>query len=260
MIPKYDLFIVQNRCFSCRNHLPVENFEQQLVQYQLQTVQERQRKGSFIDLFRKPHIRKNIFVMGFVWMVCSYCFYGMSHYISHLTGDMFINVMACGSVCLCGCFLSILILKFMKRKTTIIVESILTAVCVLIIAVIPEGKGSVVLGCFGVFFSYMTFILLYLYSSEMFPTTLRNAALGLSSMMARLGSMIAPFVAGLRPHGQWCAPLAFGIFPLVAAGLCLLLPETKDCELPMTVEEVEQLEEHPEDRQSNHVPILKSIF
>lgn len=59
-------------------------------------------------------------------------------------------------------------------------------------------------------------------------------------MMARFGAMIAPFVAAFRPHGQWCAPVAFGIFPLIAAILCLWLPETKDCELMMTIEEAEE--------------------
>ncbi|CAG9787710.1 unnamed protein product [Diatraea saccharalis] len=74
---------------------------------------------------------------------------------------------------------------------------------------------------------------------KMFPTVVRNAAIGLSSMMARLGSMIAPFIAGFRPYGQWCAPLAFGIFPLISAVLCVFLPETKNCELMMNVEEGE---------------------
>lgn len=73
----------------------------------------------------------------------------------------------------------------------------------------------------------------------MFPTVVRNAAIGISSMMGRVGAMIAPFIANLRPFGQWCAPVAFGIFPFIAALLCLLLPETKDCELTMTIEEAE---------------------
>ncbi|CAB3226708.1 unnamed protein product [Arctia plantaginis] len=73
----------------------------------------------------------------------------------------------------------------------------------------------------------------------MFPTVVRNAALGICSMMARVGAMLAPFVANMKQHGKWCAPVAFGIFPIVSALLCLMLPETKDCELLMTIEEGE---------------------
>ncbi|CAH2238399.1 jg21104 [Pararge aegeria aegeria] len=75
----------------------------------------------------------------------------------------------------------------------------------------------------------------------MFPTVVRNSAIGISSMMARLGSMVAPFVAGLRPHGKWCAPIAFGVFPMIAALVCILLPETKGVELPMTIEDDEEM-------------------
>lgn len=178
-------------------------------------------------------------VMSFTWLVCSYCFYGMSQYISHLTGDIYVNVIASGSVCLTAAVVSIPLMMFLPRKTLVVVANLLCSVCMLIIAVVPEGKISIVLGCTGVFFSFMVFVVAYLYCSEMFPTVVRNAALGITSMMARVGGMIAPFVAGFRPYGKWCAPVAFGIFPLFAAILCLLLPETKDCELMTTLEEGE---------------------
>lgn len=177
--------------------------------------------------------------MSFIWLVCSYCFYGVSHYISHLTGNIFINVLASGSVCLCACLIVIPLMKFMNRKTVVILGNVMCSFCLLVIAVVPEGKVSVFLGCLCVLFSYMVFIMIYLYCSEMFPTVVRNAAIGISSMMGRVGAMIAPFIANLRPFGQWCAPVAFGIFPFIAALLCLLLPETKDCELTMTIEEAE---------------------
>ncbi|KOB67323.1 Organic cation transporter [Operophtera brumata] len=209
--------------------------------YQLEHKSRREKRGTVIDLFRTPNIRRNILLMSFVWFVCSYCFYGLAYYISHLTGDVFINVLACGCVCLCGCIFAIPMIKFMNRRSITILGNALCSACLFILAFIPEGKGSVVLGCAGIFFSYITFIVGYLYCSEMFPTVVRNAALGISSMMARLGAMVAPFMAGLRPYGQWCAPVGFGVMPMIAACLCLLLPETKGCELMMTIEEGEAL-------------------
>lgn len=207
----------------------------------MQSTRMRQKKRTAVDLFRSPNLRKNILVMSFIWFVSSYCYYGVSHYISHSTGDIFINVVASGGVCLCGCFLAIPLVKFIRRRISVIIINIACSVSLILIAFIPEGIGSVFMGCIGVLFSYISLILLYLYCMELFPTVVRNSAIGISSMMARVGSMVAPFVAGLRPYGKWCAPVGFGVFPIVAAILCLLLPETKDIELPMTIEDGEAL-------------------
>ena len=41
------------------------------------------------------------------------------------------------------------------------------------------------------------FSMVYQYSAELFPTVVRNAGMGSSSCMARIGGMIAPYVADL---------------------------------------------------------------
>lgn len=194
-----------------------------------------------LDLFRTPNLRTNIIVMSFTWLVCSYCFYGVTYYISHLTGDVFVNVAATGSVCMCACIICIPLIKFSKRKTVVVAGNALCSLCLFIVGFVPEGKASVVIGCIGELLCYIIFIVIYLYCTEMFPTVVRNAAIGICSMMARVGAMIAPFAADLRPYGKWCSPVAFAIFPMIAGLLCLLLPETKDCELTNTIEEAEAL-------------------
>ncbi|XP_072932787.1 organic cation transporter protein-like [Epargyreus clarus] len=229
------------------NNLSTENIQQQMELYQLKYVSEKGRKkGNIIDLFRNPNLRKNMIVMSFTWLVSSYCFYGVSHYISHLTGDIYVNVIASGSVCLLACVTVIPLMKMTRRRPLIVASNVLASISLLSIALMPEGRGSIIVGCVGIFFSFMVFVVAYLYCSEMFPTVVRNAAIGFSSMMARLGAMIAPFVVGFRPYGMWCAPVAFGIFPLIAAALCLLLPETKNCELLMTIEEGEAFGKRPD--------------
>ena len=132
-------------------------------------------------------------------------------------------------------------MKFSKRRTIMVAGNILCSLCVFVVGFVPEGIASVVIGCIGELLCYVVFIVVYLYCTEMFPTIVRNAAIGICSMMARFGAMIAPFAAGLRPYGKWCAPVALGLFPMAAGLLCLLLPETKDCELLNTIEEAEAL-------------------
>lgn len=66
-----------------------------------------------------------------------------------------------------------------------------------------------------------------MYTTELFPTVARNMAMGASSTVSRIGSMLAPFVAGLNVVAPWLPPAAFAIVPLIAALACYLLPETR---------------------------------
>jgi len=41
------------------------------------------------------------------------------------------------------------------------------------------------------------FSMAYVYTAELFPTVIRNAGMGSSSAIARVGGMIAPYIADL---------------------------------------------------------------
>lgn len=209
--------------------------------YQTAAEKNNLKKGNIIDLFRTPNLRKNILAMSFNWLTCSYCFYGVSQYVGQLSGNIFVNVTASASVTLCGTLLSIPLMKVIGRRTIVIVFNFICAFCLLFLVIIPEGTGSVVCASVGVVSSFIVFVVVYLYCSELFPTVVRNAALGVTSMMARVGSMVAPFVIEMQYVATWLPPLAFAILPLIAGCVTFLLPETKGRELTTTIEEGERL-------------------
>ena len=56
--------------------------------------------------------------------------------------------------------------------------------------------GSIMLfSLIGKFAVSTAFALLYVYTSELFPTEARNKGMGISSVLARIGGMLAPFVS-----------------------------------------------------------------
>ena len=62
----------------------------------------------------------------------------------------------------------------------------------------------------GKFCSSVVFLIVYLYTAEIYPTQLRGCGLALTATMARIGDFIAPYIAGgwahllssAREHGE----------------------------------------------------------
>lgn len=96
---------------------------------------------------------------------------------------------------------------------------------------------TLILGTLGVSFAAIVAASIYIYSSELFPTVVRNMGMGASSMSMRIGSMIAPFVVNLDTTLTWLPTLIFGAVPLMAGLVVLLLPETKGQVLPDRIRE-----------------------
>ena len=88
-----------------------------------------------------------------------------------------------------------------------------------------------------------TFAIAYVYSAEIYPTVVRSAGMGSSSLMARLGGLVAPYVAAAaKSHIGRNAPiLVFGVTAFVAGTLALFLPETMGRKLPDTIDESEKV-------------------
>ncbi|XP_022828107.1 organic cation transporter protein-like [Spodoptera litura] len=221
------------------NGRPVENVRAMVEVHQLAASRQKVNQGTTADLFRTPNLRKRILAMAFNWLTCSYCFYGVSQYVGQLSGDIFINVTSSSAVVLCGTLLSIPMMKMMGRKTILLTCHFICSTCLFILA-FAEGVLSVFCATVGVVTSFIVFVVVYLMCGELFPTVVRNCAVGLSSMSARIGSMVAPFVLDLKDIHPSLTAITFAVIPLIAFFVTLLLPETKGCELTATLEEGEK--------------------
>ncbi|KAJ8316720.1 hypothetical protein KUTeg_005730 [Tegillarca granosa] len=86
------------------------------------------------------------------------------------------------------------------------------------------------------------FAVIYVFSAELYPTVVRNAGMGASSCCARIGGMVAPYVADSAKMiggdiGQAVPLIIFGAASVFAGILSLWLPETLGHKLPETIED-----------------------
>ncbi|XP_054273085.1 organic cation transporter protein-like isoform X2 [Macrosteles quadrilineatus] len=203
-----------------------------------------EKKANILDLLRTPNMRSKTLAMSFNWMACGLCFYGLAQYVSTIGGNIFVNVALAGSFVIPGMLITLYTLDKFGRKFTLISGQFLASLCCFLIIFFPEAPGKsdfprVALASLGILGMGISFPTAYLYSGELFPTVVRNVGVGTGSMSARVGSMVAPFVASLSFYGEMLPPLVFSLVPLAAGILGLLLPETRNTQLPQTLEEGE---------------------
>ena len=104
---------------------------------------------------------------------------------------------------------------------------------------------NVYLSLAGKFGASAAFALVYLYTAEIFPTLVRATVVGLCSMFARVGGILAPQVALYLPvvTGSTQAPMILmGTCALVGSVVTLWLPETLGSLTIQSMEDVDNLD------------------
>uniref|UniRef100_A0A224Y0M8 Putative organic cation transporter n=1 Tax=Panstrongylus lignarius TaxID=156445 RepID=A0A224Y0M8_9HEMI len=100
-----------------------------------------------------------------------------------------------------------------------------------------------VVALLGRFCMSAVFAVIILHTSELFPTSNRNSAIGTSLTMAQLGAIVAPFIVDTLGDIAWYIPSTLcGVVSILAGILILLLPETRNKPLMDTLQEVRSIE------------------
>ncbi|XP_052827138.1 organic cation transporter protein isoform X3 [Octopus bimaculoides] len=207
--------------------------------------------GSFRDLFKSRILLYRAFNVFFNWTAVNTVYYGLVFGSASLAGNLFVSTSLMAAVELASYVVLIFLLKKTGRKPLYSSSIILAGIACFTSGFVKIWAADMVwlstlLLLVGKFAASAAFAIIYNYTTELFPTVIRNTILGLSSCFGRIGSMAAPYilVAGGQMKSKFGVGLPvifFGIFSIIAGLLSLFLPETKGCSLPDTFEEGENI-------------------
>ncbi|XP_058795651.1 organic cation transporter protein [Phymastichus coffea] len=211
-------------------------------------IGDRRAQGSLLSdqvkglkiIFGNAELQRRAYISYFTWMSASLTYYALALNVDNISVNYYLYAVLLGVTEIPAYLLPSPILMLMGRR---LASSALFAICgallLTVLALAHQWTGAIVTASlvarFALSAAYGIFIL---YTSELFPTMSRNSALGTSSSMANVGSIIAPFSVDFLGILAWWAPSTLcGTLALLAAFTCLALPETRGRPLADTVEE-----------------------
>ncbi|XP_011700156.1 PREDICTED: organic cation transporter protein [Wasmannia auropunctata] len=198
-----------------------------------------------LDLFRTPNLRKKSLNICLNWFANSIAYYGLALNMGNLVGNPFLMLFLSGVLEMPSYILIIFIMDRTGRRCLISTFMMIGSVCCICAAVITGTTGhlaavaTVTIVLVGKSCIAGSFAVVYNYTAELFPTVVRNTALGIGSMCARLSAALTPMIFLLDSLDPRVPATLFGFIALVAGFLALYLPETVNQPMPETIEDGE---------------------
>lgn len=214
-----------------------------------QMDQEEQGSYGALDLFKTPNLRKKTLNVCLNWFANSIVYYGLSLNAGNLVGNPYLMLFLSGLVELPSYLLMCFLMDRTGRRCLVSTFMLIGGVCCIIASSIPTGTDTaatiiVAIVLFGKACIAGSFAVIYNYTAELFPTVVRNTALGIGSMCARFSGALTPLIMLLDSLNPKVPAVLFGFVALVSGFLSLYLPETVNQPMPETIEDGENFGKH----------------
>ncbi|XP_044520607.1 solute carrier family 22 member 4 isoform X2 [Gracilinanus agilis] len=203
----------------------------------------KQQKVFILDLFRTRHIAIITIMSLMLWMLVSVGYFGLSLNTPNLHGDVYLNCFLSAAIEVPAYVIAWLLLRKLPRRYTIAGTLFLGGGVLLFIQLVPIeyhflSIALVMLGKFGI---TSAFSMLYVFTAELYPTLVRNMAVGATSMSSRVGSIIAPYFVYLGAYDQILPYILMGSLTVLIGIVTLLFPESFGMALPETFEQMQKI-------------------
>ncbi|KAB0802198.1 hypothetical protein PPYR_04384 [Photinus pyralis] len=195
------------------------------------------------ELLNSPILTRRFINCALCWSIGLFSYYGLTINSVALSSNAYFDFILTMFVEIPGCVLVYFLLDTIGRPYSLAMGFFTCAVACSIFIFVPKHLYwlqllTYLLGKFG---TSVVISVVYIITSECFPTHLRSSLYSSCSMVGRVGPMIAPQIPLLKLYWQQLPLVLFGSTALVGSILSLQLPETKLIMLPDTVEEAESI-------------------
>ncbi|XP_051699256.2 solute carrier family 22 member 4 isoform X1 [Oryctolagus cuniculus] len=203
----------------------------------------KEQKVFILDLFRTRNIATMTIMSVLLWMLTSVGYFALSLNSPNLHGDPYLNCFLSALIEVPAYITAWLLLRTLPRRYIIAGVLFWGGGVLLLIQLVPADYnfvsiGLVMLGKFGV---TSAFSMLYVFTAELYPTLVRNMAVGVTSMASRVGSIVAPYFVYLGAYNRMLPYIVMGSLTVFIGIVTLFFPESFGMTLPETLDQMQKV-------------------
>ncbi|CAM1299026.1 slc22a6 (predicted) [Pycnogonum litorale] len=195
---------------------------------------------SLQQFFTNCYLFKLIIIQSYSWFVTSSMYYGLTLTAGELGSNIYTSFFLLSLCDIPAALVPFMLIDRIGRRRLLCGFMFLGGVACLVIQLLPSDQNMhltrTIAALTGKFCASGQFGVIYIYSAEIIPTSVRNGVMGVLAVAARVGGIICPFIILL---GQYVSDLHFtilGVFAFTAGIFNLWLPETNKKQLPDTID------------------------
>ena len=202
------------------------------------------------DMFRKSQILITLSLF-ICWPVVTLLYYGLSLSADkiHMTNNVYLNYILVALIEIPAYIILPLFIDVWGRKPLFFVTQFVPGICCIVAAYLTPGSAVFAVLALGAKLGAAgAFNVTFMYTAQLYPTSIRNTAVGTCSTIAMFGGMLSPvigkYLVTTGMVSEKMPMVLFGCFGIVG-GLCaLVLPDPVGFPLPNTFEDIEEIKKN----------------
>lgn len=197
------------------------------------------KETTFWNAMRRKILLWRFVVLSLVWIFALFAYYCVILGSTNIHKNKYLSFVIVALAEIPGALFALVIMDRGGRRITVGGTLLLCGISIIISSFMPKENyiPKLVLFVIGKAALTTTFLTLYTYTAELWPTTIRNTTVNICSMLGRLGAILASFTV-LESFMQFQSILCSILSICAALLVFLFLPETTDLEkLPDSLDE-----------------------
>ncbi|CAG9566810.1 unnamed protein product [Danaus chrysippus] len=224
--------------------LPVEYTEkiQRQVLDQKEHGLKETKAPSVFALCKTPNLRLKTILITLNWCASEMVYVGLSYYGPSMGSNQYMSFFLSSAVEIPSYIICWILMDKVGRRWPLCLSMVISGIFCMITVLLPSDAETETLVLYLISKSLISasFLIIYPYAGELYPTELRGIGIGTSAYIGGLGLIVIPFINYLGTSNLVLPLFLMGALSVVGGITALRLPETLHCPLPQTAEEGEE--------------------